>query len=253
MWFDNQHVVFGDWKLPSQGASKANRRVTARLLGGTLAGDCQVQLGAVPYYNLVATLSQADLAQFARENLTGPQKLNGKILANIELHGSRGPRNLAGSGNLHLADANVYELPVMISLLKIIRAKTPDTTAFTQSDIAFDIQQGEHIILKQIQLNGDAVNLSGQGELTLDGQTNPINLQFHAVGRNAIPIVSSVVDAASSQILQIYVGGTLEHPITQKQPFPGANQALQQLQGENNPPNPVRQTGGFFRYLGVGP
>ncbi len=61
----------------------------------------------------------------------------------------------------------------MVSLLKIMRAKAPDTTAFTQSDIAFDIQQGEHIILKQINLDGDAISLSGNGELTLDGADEP--------------------------------------------------------------------------------
>ena len=79
-----------------------------------------------------------------------------------------------GTGTIHLSDADVYKLPVMVSLLALLRAKPPDSSAFTQSDIAFDIQQGEHIILKQIQLNGSAMDLSGHGELTLDGQTNPI-------------------------------------------------------------------------------
>jgi hypothetical protein len=252
LWFDNNYFVLGDWGPPPRAAEQQRRHVTATLLGGTLAGDCHVQLGAVPQYHLRATLAQADLAQFARENLTNHQRLNGKILANVELHGSRGPRNLFGSGTMHLSDADVYELPVMVSLLKIIRAKPPDSTAFTQSDIAFVIEQGEHILLKQIQLNGDAIDLSGQGELTLDGQTNPINLQLHtSVGRGNVPFLSSMLNGASQQILQIHVGGTLEHPVTQTQPFPAANQALQQLQGENDRPAPVRQTGGFFRNFGA--
>ena len=251
LWFDNANVYLGGWGPATGPAHAAKARVTAKLLGGTLAGDCHVQLGAVPRYHLVAMLSQAELARFARGNLAGGQKLKGKIAAGVELFGTRGPRNFSGSGTIHLSDADVYELPVMISLLKIARAKPPDATAFTQCDIAFDIQQGEHIILKQIDLHGDAIDLSGHGELTLDGHTNPIRLRLHASGgRGGIPLVSGILNEASQQILLIHVGGTLEHPITRSEPFPAANQALQQLQADSDKPA-LLEPGGLMRALGL--
>jgi hypothetical protein len=197
---------------------------------------------------LNASIDGADLAQFARENLPGNQRLNGKVAGTVELQGTPGPRNLSGSGNIHLSDADVYDLPVMLSLLKIARAKVPDSTAFTQSDISFDIQQGEHIILKQINLDGDAISLSGNGELTLDGQTNPISMTFHANGgRGAMPIVEGLLSEASKQILLIHVGGTLEHPESRTEPFPVANQTLQQFQADPNK-QPVEQAG-FMKSL----
>lgn len=253
IWFDNNTVLLGDSGAQSRQGPQANRHLTANLLGGTLTGDCQVQLGTLPHYHLVATVSQADLKQFAHENMTSHQKLDGKILANIDLHGRRRADSLFGSGNIHLSDANVYELPVMVSLLKIIRAKAPDTTAFTECDVAFDVR-GEHIVLKRINLNGDAINLMGQGALKLDGQTNPINLQFHTmVGRGNVPLLSGILSEASQQIMSIEVTGTVDHPITRTQAFPGANQALQQLQAdaENATPLPpadrVIQTSGTRR------
>ena len=169
----------------------------------------------------------------------------------MELFGTPGPRNFSGSGTIHLSDADVYELPLMVSLLSLLRAKPPDATAFTQCDISFDIQQGEHIILKQIDLHGDAIDLSGQGELTLDGHANPIRLQLHASGgRGGIPFVSGILNEASQQILLIHVGGTLEHPITRTEPFPAANQALQQLQADPGKPSSL-EAGGFMRALGL--
>ena len=249
LWFDNANVFLGAWGPANGPPGTAKPRVTAKLLGGALAGDCQVRLGAVPQYRLAATLSQAELAQFASENLAGGQKLKGKIAANVELVGTRGPRNLAGSGTIHLSDADVYELPLMISLLAIARAKLPDTTAFTQSDIVFDIQQGEHIILKQINLDGDAINLQGHGELTLDGHTNPIRMQLHASGgRGGFPLVSGMLNETSRQILLIHVGGTLDHPTTRTEPFPAANQALQQLQADSEKPGLIPQA---MRGLGL--
>ncbi len=179
--------------------------------------------------------------------MTSHQKLDGKILANIDLHGRRRADSLFGSGNIHLSDANVYELPVMVSLLKIIRAKAPDTTAFTECDVAFDVR-GEHIVLKRINLNGDAINLMGQGALKLDGQTNPINLQFHTmVGRGNVPLLSGILSEASQQIMSIEVTGTIDHPITRTQAFPGANQALQQLQADPNKPTPLPPADGVMQ------
>lgn len=251
LWFDNNNVVLGDWTAQSPSGGKAGRHVTASLLGGVLSGDCHVKLGAVPHYHLIATVAQADLRRFAQDNLPNHQKLKGKIVAQINLQGNGGPRNLVGSGTLHLSDADVYELPVMVSLLKIARAKPPDATAFTQGDIAFAVQ-GEHVTLNQINLDGDAISLSGQGELTLDGQTNPIKLQLHTtVGRGSVPLLSGMLSEASQQIMLIYVDGTLDNPTTRAEAFPAAQGALQQLQAESDRPGLLPRPGAFMRAIGL--
>ena len=176
LWFDNNRVVLGDWGPQSRSVGQPNRHVTARLLDGLVAGDCQVELAQRRAIISARPCPKATWGN-SRENLVGHQKLNGKVLANIDVVGDRDP-HLFGSGSLHLTEADVYTLPVMVSLLKIARAKTPDATAFTQSDISFDVR-GKHVVLKQISLDGDAISLSGKGELTLDGQTNRINMQLH--------------------------------------------------------------------------
>jgi hypothetical protein len=249
LWFDNASVQLGAW-VPARGqAELPARRVTAKLLGGTVAGDCQVRLGAVPQYHLAIGLSQADLGQFARENLAGDTQLQGKVAGTVELFGSRGRRSISGSGTIHLSEADVYKLPLMMALLKIARAKVPDSTAFTQSDIAFELQQGEHVILREINLRGDAIDLSGHGELKFDGHTNPIKLELHASGgRRGFPF--DLLSEASRQILLIHVDGTLDHPITRGEPFPAANQALQQLQPDPDKPS-LLQADGFRRALGL--
>ncbi len=251
LWLDNSQVVLGAWpgaQLPQAGR---NRRVTANVLGGRLGADCRVRLGDIPHYHLLADIDGADMAQFARENLTNHQKLNGKVVANVDLQGAGGGRNLFGNGKLHLSDANVYELPVMMSLLKIARAKTPDATAFTQSDIAFDIRD-RHIILNQIHLNGDAINLSGNGELTLDGQTNPINLQLHTRVLHAeVPLISGLAREVSQQVMLLHVEGPLENPVTRAQAFPAAQEALQQLQADSQQPPLLPGNGSLMRAIGL--
>ncbi len=62
LWFDNANVFLGGAGPSAAGQSGPPRRFTARLLGGTLMGDCQVRLAPIPQYRLNATFAQADLA-----------------------------------------------------------------------------------------------------------------------------------------------------------------------------------------------
>ena len=138
---------------------------------------------------------------------------------------------LKGVGSIRLTDADIYELPIMVSLLKILSGRIPDTTAFTKSNIDFHIQ-GEHVLLDHINLSGDAVSLYGQGQMNFDRQ---INLTFHSLGGSDDhrPVfMRKVLGGASQQIMQIHVEGTLDHPVTRSEAFPVVNKALHQWQEE---------------------
>jgi len=255
IWLDDRQVLLGAGVARREQEGRAGaasrtpekpRHVTARLFGGILEGDGWVALGAEPRYALHANLSQADLARCAREVMTGQQRLRGTIMASVDLRGSgRSTNALGGHGTVRLRNADVYELPLMIALLKILSIRVPDQNAFSQSDMEFRIE-GEHIYFDRIDftLTGDAISLKGQGEMDFQ---QAIKLTFHGVvgrGDVNVPVLKEVFTGASRQIMLIHVDGTLQNPETRKEAFPGVNQALQQLQGER-PGGPV--VPGLFR------
>ncbi len=251
IWIDDRRVLLGSWvdrpssSAPSSGTpssdaagqarpqpSQQPRTITAKLFGGIVYGDGWVALEQVPRYGLHATLAQADLTRCAQEVMMGRQNLRGKIMATVDLRGSgRSINTLGGHGRIQLREADIYELPLMISLLKILSIRPPDTTAFSKSDIDFRIE-GNHIYFDRIDFNGDAISLLGKGEMNFQSD---INLNFHTVvGRHEwrIPVLSELVGGASQQIMLIHVGGSLKHPKTSKEAFPGVSKALQQLQAD---------------------
>lgn len=240
-FIDNSRVLFGGWSDAPQ-PGKPTRRVTGKLCQGTVAGDAQVVFAAVPQYALQAQLSEADLQQVVSEHLSSKLQASGRLLANLELQGTgRGTHTMTGKGSIRLHDADIYELPVMVSLLKILSIRQPDATAFTKSEMDFRVQ-GEHLLFDRINFNGDAVSLLGKGQMSFDKQ---LDLTFFAkVGRDdpnfRIPLLSNVLDEASQQIMQLRVEGTCDDPITSNNAFPGVNQALQalqaEMQGNQNPP-----------------
>ncbi len=242
LWIDNSQILFGQWVEPvaapgsgDSAASPQRRPLKAALFGGTMLGNARIALGDIAQYEVHTELYQADLSQAAQELVPGQQRLRGKIRASADLHGTgRNLANLSGTGKLALRDANVYELPVMIAMLKLLRVQTPDTNAFSSSDMSFRIE-GPHIYLDPITFSGDAISLSGNGEVDL--QTN-LQLAFSAqLGptEERIPLISGLLGGASEQILQIRVKGTLQDPVVTKEAFPGVNKALQQLQEDLQP------------------
>jgi hypothetical protein len=113
--------------------------------------------------------------------------------------------------------------------------------------------QGSHIYLNPIKFSGDAISLEGKGEM--DFQSN-IQLSFRAMlGRpeERIPVLSNLLGGASEQILLIRVKGTLRDPVVTKDPFPGVNHALQQLQEDFQPdkqPQSILRPSSWFPQLG---
>jgi hypothetical protein len=241
VWIDDQRVLFGSWvDRPAPGqpwpqrseGPQAPRPITGQMFGGTVLADGWVALGSTPRFGLHAILSQADLARLAQEVLPGRQNLQGDILAEVELQGTgRSPNLLGGHGKIQTRKANVYELPLMAALLKLVRIRQPERTAFSNSDVDFRIE-GNHIYFDRITFTGDPISLVGTGEMNFQGD---IRLTFHTmVGRGELnlPVVRQVLGGASQQLLLVHVGGTLQNPETSKQAFPGLNHALQQLQGD---------------------
>ncbi len=245
VWIDDQQVLLGSWvarrqngRSPGRASSPQRqprqqpRPLCGKFCGGTVFGDGWIALGPVPKYGLHATLSQAELSHCAKEVMAGQQNLRGKITATLDLRGAgRSVHALEGRGNIRLREADVYELPLMIALLKILSIREPDRNAFTESDADFRIQ-GNHIYFDRLNFTGDAISLEGRGEMDFQ---SAIRLTFRArLGRDRLqlPVLRELLGEASEQIMLIRVGGTLQNPVTRKEAFPGVNQALQQLQND---------------------
>ncbi|HWB12251.1 MAG TPA: AsmA-like C-terminal domain-containing protein [Pirellulales bacterium] len=233
-WLDTGVVLLGR-SADRRGGKPAGRAITAKLYGGTAVVGGRVTLGDVPKYAVYASLSGADLARCAQEAISGRQKLSGVVSANVDLHGAgRGIHHLNGRGSISLTDADLFELPVIVALLKPLSGRLPDTTAFNTANVDFRIE-GEHVYLNKIHLNGDAVSLRGSGEMGLD---RSIQLSFYAkVGRGEapFPLLDKVVSAASQQIMQIHVSGTLDNPVTRNAVFPNVEEAGRIFQIDSTP------------------
>jgi hypothetical protein len=240
---DGQQVVFG--AAAERGVKdRVPRPITANAFDGQLSASGQLQMSTAGEFQVEATLENADLAAVAREIAPRQKGLSGKVFGDVNMTGTlQGVHTWRGAGHVRLRDADIYELPVMIAMLNLLRVQRPDRTAFTTSHIDYRIE-GDDLALDRIDFNGDLLCLKGKGRIT--GQRE-VDLKFYPqIGRDEeqLPILRPLVGEASRQFLLIEVTGTLDRQNVTQTPFPRIDQRLAELfpelvrQGEQRPAPP---------------
>ena len=199
------------------GASLGPESVHHRNLVGSAYGGTLVASGELPWashgnYALRATLADADLSQFAREYLPGHQRLAGRVDATAHILGNRTSRqSLRGGGAIQLRDADIYELPIMVSMLKLLSLSRATPTAFNEGHIEYRIM-GDYLELPRIDFLGDVFSLKGKGQVKFSKE---LDLLFAArLGRREIPLVSRISESAAERLMPVRVTGTLLDPET---------------------------------------
>jgi hypothetical protein len=228
LWIDRSFCLLGDAAAERQG--KPPQRITADAYGGSLTANAACQHDANSNYSLDIALGGLSLARFVGERLGGPQDMTGNVSGRLRLSGSgNGVQTLNGNGELRVVDANIYELPMLVRLLKVLRNRTPSTTAFNQCEMQFAVQ-GERVLFQKLNLLGDAVSLYGKGETNFDRELDLVFYTLIGPADLPIPLWKSIAGQVSQQGLQLKVAGRWDNPNVQSEPFPAVNEIIQQIQ-----------------------
>jgi hypothetical protein len=228
IFLQDSSLWIGNW-IPEAARDGLPQPVSASVWDGNVSMNAHVRLGEVTQYDLEAALRECDLATISREATPHKHDIAGKVYAHLLLVGSsHGVHTLRGKGTAQLREADVYDLPLIIALLKTLRFKTPDTTAFTDSDAEFRIE-GDRIYFDRLDFHGDAISLNGRGEMNLERQ---IHLTFSSiVGRDDfyVPLVRPLLKEAGRRLMLIQVTGSLDAPDVKRELVPELNETLQQV------------------------
>ncbi|MGD2175727.1 MAG: hypothetical protein PVJ27_10020, partial [Candidatus Brocadiaceae bacterium] len=105
-----------------------------------------------------------------------------------------------------------------VQLLNVLHLGLPGAAAAPIQGEAFFALDGSEIPIREFELNGGGLRLSGKGRAWLDGR---LDLQMVAVGApeeaGPIPLVSTVVDRllqlVESELVRLDVSGTIDDPV----------------------------------------
>lgn len=230
LWANSSQCLLGE--PACQQLNQPPRRLTADAYGGSLATNVELIHDNNPSYKLDVHLGGANLARFANERLGGPNDMNGTVSGKLLVSGMcSSTQTLRGTGELHVVDANIYELPPLVAMLKVLSNRTPNSTAFNRCDMQFSIE-GEHIHFQQLNLLGDALSLYGNGESDFNRRLDLVFYTLIGPADLPIPFWKTIAGHVSQQGLQLKVVGTFDHPETERKALPAVNDMLDHIQSE---------------------
>ncbi len=238
IWIDNQQTQAGKFaKAVSSDASS----LSGTLGDGTITFDGWVAHDDHYPFFLQSNAQGFRLEEIAANVAPDLSELSGDGYGFLRLQGQANSlHTYHGDGSLHLRNARIHQLPVVLSLLKILNIKEVNRTAFDSSNVDFSIE-GNRMKLDRVELIGDAISLIGNGYLEL---MRHVDINFYSVvGRNRlyIPVVSEIYKAGSQRIMWISIGGPLGNLQTTRKMLPGLDDSLKKLLGTGETENPTRR------------
>jgi hypothetical protein len=158
-------------------------QVTGDLFNGALGGQAHVVLSDQTRYEVWLTVTDAQLEEVARQyNLGSDADLKGVAQARLLIYNVADPKTgrltVEGKGAIDVPTGRMYNLPILLELVKVLKLQTPDKTAFEQAHAVFRIQ-GDRLKVDQLDLLGKAVCVGGSGELDLNGDY--VKFEFYTV------------------------------------------------------------------------
>jgi AsmA-like C-terminal region/Protein of unknown function len=217
---DNQPML-GDF------SASQKSDVTAQIAGGRLSlhGTGQVATGRTNLrIELEGVSLKEALQEFGQPNLT----TTGKVNAQLQLAGSPANINtISGTGTVQIREAQLYELPSLARLMRLLSIRPPDDSAFESADIEFRID-GDRIPLERLSLDGDIISLRGSGWTNLRRE---IHLDLYTyIGQKSrlAAMFGPVLSHNDASLLYIEVDGTLDKFAIQKK-LPMLESTLEQV------------------------
>lgn len=227
---DARRTATGIIKRPPQ-----EQRITGRAINGIFTLDGIAVLGSETSYTVVMTMRDALLERYAELYLPNQHDLRGIMTGEAELSGrGNSTRNLTGRGQLLIRPAALYQLPVMLAVVKQLNGGSPNNTAFDEAQAFFKIANNQ-FEFDQVDLKGAALNLKGFGRVRFDRR---ISFDFFSSvprARAPLAILQQVVGQATVGWMGVEVRGTLDNPDAQIRPAQRMNDAVKRFLGGIDP------------------
>jgi hypothetical protein len=209
------------------------QNLIAQLHGGAVGGEVRVGIGPQLTYEAHLTALGLHLEEISRANDLGPSaQQSGLLNAQLTLNG-RGAEltGLKGSGGIDVPSGKMYNLPLLLDLLKFLSLRLPDRTLFEEAHVRF-VMDGPRVEINRFDLLGAAFSLGGRG--TFDLNSRAYNMELYAVWGRIVqlspPLIRELWPKLSEKLLKIKMTGKLgETPQFKEELVPPLSEPLERV------------------------
>ncbi len=205
----------------------------------SLSGDVLLSDGA---FDVVVSIVDADVAKMLVDIGQADSNVKGVAQGQVRLEGVVGaPHLLKGAGSASLSQANLYQLPLLISVFNMLRVKPSESVAFTDGTARFSIY-GDNVSFSELKLWGDLIQLDGTGTMN---RSHEVDLSFNTrvSPQNIWSVVTDSFGESNYTLMTLYVRGPLANAQVERRAMDAVGGTLERLMpgiSELSEPAPVR-------------
>lgn len=232
---DDGQLVLGSKEVLENGSAvdiPDGERLTAQFIEGVLAVDALIRMGDKMSYDVRVGLRKGLLERFNQLYMSGSGRLAGVINGVLVLQG-RGTdfRQLKGNGRIMIEPADLYDLPLLIAIFRVLSLQSADAAAFDRAQFDFNVRNGM-VLFDRMNLQGESISLIGRGTVRMNDQR--VKMDFYSAhGRRQVPIplIREIANELTKGWVGIHIEGTLRDPKPETRPIPVLDDALKKLLG----------------------
>ncbi len=191
--------------------------LTGIIYGGLASGFSQVTFGdrgAKYAVSVVVNDMQLDPFVNAKRKGDGNQPgLEGRVSGNMFLAGTAGdPSSRRGGGEVHIHQAEMAKLPLILSVLNVADLSVEDENAFHDTAIKFYLE-ADRLTLENIALLGPGLMILGSGWVHTPTQQMDLTLVAgQPQGIPPVPFFTEILEGAARELMEVTVTGTPGRP-----------------------------------------
>jgi len=215
---------------PEQDNAVSIKSLEGGFYGGRVEGFASIGLGPGRAYAFNLSAADVDFERLLREGFRLEHNITGGLLRGTLGLRARGPdaQTVEASGYVDVTEAKLYELPLVVRLINVLRLAPPDRTAFQKARVLYFLK-GKRLILGDVRLEGRAMNLYGAGTMDPDGRLNMTFMTGTKDDDPLIPALSELAEGIRKQIVVVLVTGTLAEPQVEMRTLSAVTAPLREL------------------------
>jgi hypothetical protein len=205
------------------------RRMTAQIFEGMALVDGEMSLREDGKFQFGLSLEEANLAAMSREFSNSDNEFTGRVFSQLNMTGTtRGKHSWRGSGKVSMRDADLYQVPAMLAVVKLLSTRQTNSSTFNACDVDFHLT-GDDVIFDRINISGDVLSLKGYGQLLVEQRTVDVSLYTQVGNEDLRSALWRPFGDSGTSILLIEMKGRVDKPEVKKTAFPAINETLARL------------------------
>ncbi len=212
---------------PTTETIRQSQPIQGQLFGGTINVDGEVVLSSGDY-DVDMSVQDARVPTLLADFGQSENDLTGSFSVQSSLQGNLGTNDLLrGNGSARVGGANLYQLPLIVQVLNMIRVTPTEDVAFTDGQVEFALF-GDTVTFSEMQLWGDLVSLQGGGTLN---RWRDLDLTFNTrvSPQNTFTKIIRPLRSQKYTLMTIDVSGTLNDVRVERRALDGVGETLERL------------------------